>query len=96
MSGETSQSNVRTLPPSGLATNNSEIAAELCRLAQRIENGEFGTVVNTITVIDGAPLIGCVSAGRPIHRAGLVGLLTMAIHRACWKDGAYIQQAGMW
>jgi len=96
MHDDSSESNVHALPPSGLATNNSEVAAELRRLAKRIEDGEFGVVVNTATVIDGAPLMGCVTAGLPINRATLVGLLTMAIHRACWKDGAYIRQVGMW
>lgn len=86
--------NVRQLPPSGLAVTNEGVADELRRLAARIESGELGEVVNTVTVVNGNPQFGCVSAGMPITRVGVVGLLTIAIHRACWNEGAYLEELG--
>lgn len=96
MSSEGNQSNVRKLPSSGLATSNAEVAEELRALAKRIETGQFGEVQHAITVINGGPLLGCVAAGRPLTGATLIGLLTTAIHRACWKADAYPVQAGKW
>jgi len=96
MSSEGSESNVRKLPSSGLATNNAEVAEELRALAKRIESGEFGEVQHTITVINGGPLLGCVAAGRTLTGATLIGLLTTAIHRSCWKPEAYPVQAEKW
>lgn len=96
MSGEGNESNVRKLPSSGLATNNGEVAEELRALAKRIEAGLFGEVQHTVTVINGGPLLGCVAAGRPLTGATLIGLLTTAIHRTCWKADAYPVQADKW
>lgn len=88
------ENNVTSFPPTGLATTNAEVAADLCRLAARIEAGEFGKVSNTVTVIDGTPVIACWATGRRITCATLTGLLTMAVHRVCWKDGADQIQSG--
>lgn len=76
-------SNVHRLPDSGFSRSNADTARLLRDLADRIEDGEFGHVPNIVSIIETeAGELERITYGGPIDRARVVGLLTMAIHRA--------------
>lgn len=79
-------SNVRSLPSSGFAIRNEDTAKLLRELADRIELGEFGHVDTLVSIIEADGKLVRITYGGPCDRARVVGLLSMAIHRASCGD----------
>lgn len=73
---------VHALAPTGLASTNADVAANLRELATWIEEGRYGQVQSVVAVIEAGGDVARFTTGRPIDRARAVGLLSMAIHRA--------------
>lgn len=84
--GRSRMSNVVELPRTGLCNSAADMAAELRALAGRIEAGELAVnnIVAVIELADGR--LGRQVYGRPIDRARMVGLLSMATTRAAMGD----------
>lgn len=78
--------NVHALPASGFATTNEDVAKLMRELADRIELGEFGRVDTLVSIIEASGKLKRITYGGPCDRARVVGLLSMAIHRASCGD----------
>lgn len=73
---------VARLPSSGFAQDNAGVAYLLRELADSIEAGEYGKVDTIVTIVEHEGDLTRNTYGGPCDRARVVGLLTMAIHRA--------------
>lgn len=73
---------VTKLPSSGFARTNHDTAELLRELADHIEEGRYGHVDTVVAVVEHEGELTRNTYGGPTDRARVVGLLTMAIHRA--------------
>ena len=73
-----------------LAKDSAGVAANLRHLADEIEAGQCGVVRNVIVVMSNGAVTR-VTIGNPINRAEMIGLLSVALHKAscdACEDGA--------